>query len=144
MENIAVIDAGPLIALFDKSDAYHQKVKHRLEEYRKHAHGRLITTWPIITEVAYILEAHVHLEAQLDFLEWIALGGLEMFDLIRAHLSRIIELQKKYSNLPMDFADATLLVGAEALDTTKVFSLDKDFSIYRLLGKRHMENLMKW
>ncbi len=143
MENIAVIDAGPLIALFDKSDTYHQKVKHRLEEYRKHSHGRLITTWPIITEVTYILEAHVHLEAQLDFLKWIILGGLEMFDLTRVHLSRIIELQKKYSNLPMDFADATLLIAAEALDTTKVFSLDKDFSIYRMLGKRHMENLMK-
>ena len=143
MENIAVIDAGPLIALFDKSDAYHQKVRHRLEEYRKDVQGRLVTTWPVITEVTYILEAHVHLEAQLDFLKWIILGGLEMFDLTREHLSRIIELQKKYSSLPMDFADATLLIGAEALDTTKVFSLDKDFSIYRMLGKRHMENLMK-
>ncbi len=143
MKNIAVIDAGPLIALFDKSDAYHQKVKHRLEEYRKHAHGRLITTWPIITEVTYILKAHVHLEAQLDFLKWIIIGGLEMFDLNREHLSMIIELQNKYSNLPMDFADATLLIGAEVLDTTKVFSLDKDFLIYRVLGKKHMDNLMK-
>lgn len=143
MENIAAIDAGPLIALFDKSDTYHQKVKHRLEEYRKNVHGRLITTWPIITEVTYILKAHVHLEAQLDFLKWITLGGLEIFDLTKEHLSRIIELQKKYSNLPMDFADATLLIEADALSTTKVFSLDKDFSIYRLLGKRQMENLMK-
>ncbi|MFH0790957.1 MAG: PIN domain-containing protein [Candidatus Omnitrophota bacterium] len=143
MKNIAVIDAGPLIALFDKSDAYHQRVRHRLEEYRKDAHGRLITTWPIITEVTYILKAHVHLEAQLDFLKWIIIGGLEMFDLNREHLSRIIELQKKYSNLPMDFADATLLIGAEVLDITKVFSLDKDFLIYRVLGKRHLENLMK-
>lgn len=144
MENIAVIDAGPLIALFDKSDAYHQKVKYRLEEYRKDVHGRLITTWPIITEVTYILKAHVHLEAQLDFLKWIIMGGLEMFDLTREHLSRIIELQKKYSDLPMDFADAALLVGAEILSITKIFSLDKDFSIYRMLGKRHMENLIRF
>lgn len=143
MENIAVIDAGPLIALFDKSDTYHQEVKHRLKVYRKDVQGRLVTTWPIITEVTYILEAHVHLEAQLDFLKWIIIGGLEMFDLTMEHLSRIIELQRKYSNHPMDFADATLLIGAEALNTTKVFSLDKDFSIYRMLGKRHMENLMK-
>lgn len=143
MENIAVIDAGPLIALFDKSDTYHQKAKHRLEEYRKHVHGKLITTWPIITEVTYILKAHVHLEAQLDFLKWIILGGLEMFDLTREHLSRIIELQKKYSNLPMDFADASLLIAAETLNITRIFSIDKDFSIYRILGKKHLENLMK-
>lgn len=143
MENIAVIDAGPLIALFDKSDTYHQKVKHRLEEYRKHIHGKLLTTWPIITEATYILKAHVHLEAQLDFLKWITLGGLEMFDLTRGHLSRIIELQKKYFNLPMDFADASLLIAAETLDITKIFSIDKDFSIYRILGKKHLENLME-
>lgn len=143
MENIAVIDAGPLIALFDKSDTYHQKVKHRLEEYRKHAHGRLITTWPIITEVTYILKIHVHLEAQIDFLKWITIGGIEMFDLQKGHLSKIIELQKKYSDLPMDFADATLLIAAESLDVNKVFSIDKDFSVYRILGKKHLENLMK-
>jgi len=143
VENIAVIDAGPLIALFDKSDTYHQKAKQRLEEYRKHIHGRLITTWPIITEVTYILEAHVHLEAQLDFLKWITIGGIEMFDLQKEHLSKIIELQKKYSDLPMDFADATLLIAAESLDINKVFSIDKDFSIYRILGKKHLENLMK-
>ncbi len=143
MENIAVIDAGPLIALFDKSDTYHQKVRNRLEEYRKHTHGRLITTWPIITEVTYILNTHVHLQAQLDFLKWITIGGIEMFDLQKSHLSKIIELQKKYSGLPMDFADATLLIAAENLDINKVFSIDKDFSIYRILGKKHLENLMK-
>lgn len=143
MENIAVIDAGPLIALFDKSDTYHQKVKHRLEEYRKYTHGGFITTWPIITEVTYILGEHVYFDAQIDFLKWITLGGLEIFELRREHLSRIIELQEKYSNIPMDFADASLLIGAEVLDITKVFSLDKDFSIYRLLGKRHIENLIK-
>ena len=143
MENIAVIDAGPLIALFDKSDTYHQKTKQRLEEYRKDVHGRLITTWPIITEVTYILRAHLHLEAQVDFLKWITIGGLEMFDLQKGHLSKIIELQKKYSNLPMDFADATLLIAAESIDINKVFSIDKDFSIYRILGRKHLENLMK-
>jgi predicted nucleic acid-binding protein len=140
---MAVIDAGPLIALFDKSDIYHQKVKHRLEEYRKHVRGRFITTWPIITEVTYILKTHVHLEAQLDFLKWITIGGIEMFDLQKGHLSKIIELQKKYSDLPMDFADATLLIAAGSLDINKVFSIDKDFSIYRILGKKHLENLMK-
>lgn len=142
MENIAVIDAGPLIALFDKSDKYHQKVKSKLKDYRSDIHGKLITTWPIITEVAYLLKEHVHLQAQLDFLHWITLGGLEIFGLERDHLFKIIDLQKKYSNLPMDFADATLVIAAENLDISKVFSLDKEFSIYRILDKRRFENLM--
>jgi len=66
-----------------------------------------------------------------------------MFDLQKGHLSKIIELQKKYSDLPMDFADAALLIAAESLDVNKVFSIDKDFSIYRILGKKNLENLMK-
>ncbi|MBU0897394.1 MAG: PIN domain-containing protein, partial [Candidatus Omnitrophica bacterium] len=127
MENIAIIDAGPLIALFDKSDKYHQKTKCRLGGYRQSVHGKLVATWPIIAEAAYILKAHVHLEAQLDFLKWINLGGVEIFDLTKEHLSRIIELQKKYSDIPMDFADATLLITAETLNISKVFSIDKDF-----------------
>jgi len=68
---------------------------------------------------------------------------VEIFDLTKEHLSRIIELQKKYSDIPMDFADATLLITAETLNISKVFSIDKDFFIYRILGKRHLENLMR-
>ena len=143
MKNIALIDAGPLIALFDNSDKYHQQAKRRLEEYRKNVQGRLITTWPIMTEVTYILKAHVHLKAQLDFLKWISLDGMEIFDLTKDSLARIGELQKKYSDIPMDFADATLLITAEVLNINKVFSIDKDFSIYRIFGKKHFENLMK-
>lgn len=143
MENIAITDAGPLIALFDSCDKHHQRAKHKLEQYRQGVQGKLITTWPIITEATYILKAHVHLQAQLDFLKWINLGGLEIFDLTKGHFPKIIELQKKYSDLPMDFADASLLILAENLNINKIFSLDKDFSIYRILGKKHLENLMK-
>lgn len=143
MQNIALVDAGPLIALFDQSDQYHQKSKHSLEKYRQDTHGRLITTWPIITEVTYILKEHVHLQAQLDFLKWIRLDGIEVFELEKEHLSRIIELQNQYSNLSMDFADATLLIVAESLGISKVFSIDKDFSIYRILDKKRFGNLMK-
>ena len=93
--------------------------------------------------MTYLLKEHVHLQAQLDFLKWTHLGGLEIFELEREHLSRIIELQGQYSNLSMDFADATLLIVSECLNISKVFSIDKDFSIYRVLDKKRFENLMK-
>lgn len=142
MENIAIVDAGPLIALFDNSDKYHKKTKYALEKYRQDVHGRLITTLSIITEVTYILQKHVHFEAQLDFLKWITLGGSEIFEIKIGYIPRIIELQKKYSNLSIDFADATLIIVAEILNINKIFSIDKDFSIYRILAKKHFENLI--
>lgn len=96
-----------------------------------------------MTEAAYLIKERVHFQAQLDFLKWISLGGVEFFALERDHLSHIIELQNQYSNIPMDFADGTLVVAAETLNIDKIFSVDNDFSVYRLPTKRHFHNLMK-
>lgn len=47
---------------------------------------------------------------------------------------------QEYTDLPMDFADATLVSMAESLGTQKVFTLDRgDFSVYRIKkGYRHL------
>ena len=50
-------------------------------------------------------------------------------------LLRETELIKKYKNVPMDFADATIVAFAEESKIYDIFTLDKDFSIYRA-GKR--------
>jgi hypothetical protein len=55
-------------------------------------------------------------------------------------LTRAFELMYRYANVPMDFADATLVTAAEASDTRKVFTVDrKDFWLYRIRrGHRHV------
>jgi len=142
MQNIAVVDAGPLIALFDKSDQYHNVVKKRLLEYRNRKHGKLITTWPIVSEASYMLAEHVHMKAELDLFEWIIGGGLEIFDFRVEHLPEVVELQRKYSNVPMDFADATLVIVSQDIGINEVFTVDSDFVIYRLFGKKGFKNLI--
>jgi predicted nucleic acid-binding protein len=37
----------------------------------------------------------------------------------------------------MDFADATLVVLAEELGADLVFTADRDFTVYRIHGRRH-------
>jgi predicted nucleic acid-binding protein len=44
---------------------------------------------------------------------------------------RARDLMAKYKDLPMDFADASLVAVAEVLDEARVFTLDADFRIYR-------------
>lgn len=83
-----------------------------------------------------------HVRAQVDFLTWIQQGGVTIFDLGAAHLGRIIQLMEKYSDLPMDLADATLLVIAEVMNIEKVISIDKDFSIYKIEGRKYFENVL--
>lgn len=52
---------------------------------------------------------------------------------------RLAELMGRYADLPMDYADATLVLVAERLRATRVFTRDRrDFGVYRV-GRRRFE-----
>lgn len=52
-------------------------------------------------------------------------------------LRRVRQLLDKYADLPMDFADATLVALADDLDCSSVFTTDRtDFAVYRLKGRK--------
>jgi uncharacterized protein len=59
-------------------------------------------------------------------------GRLVLHDLNARHLERMPQMMEKYRDTPMDLADASLLTVAESLSLNQIFSLDKDFFIYRL------------
>lgn len=42
----------------------------------------------------------------------------------------------KYRDVPMDLADASLVAVAEERRLTTVFTLDRDFRVHRLFGRR--------
>lgn len=137
MLNDVLIDAGPLIALFDKDDNYHEKIK----EFIKNKDYKFHTTTAVITEVLHILDFSV--KVQINFLEWIMLGGILLYEIKQTDLGKIIELTKKYSDRPMDFADATLVLAAEQSGIKKIISIDSDFDVYRLPGKVRIENIFR-
>ena len=130
-----LIDAGPLIALFDKDDRYHNSIKEHLKSYK----GYLYTSCAVITEVLHMLNFNVNV--QIDFLKWIKLGGVDVVQLDQNNISRIIELSKKYSDVPMDFADATLIVISEIKEIEKIISIDSDFYIYKNIRDKYLENV---
>ena len=134
MKNI-LIDAGPIIALFDKRDKYHGKAV----DYLRTNSDRLVTSWPVITEVSHMLDFSV--EAQIDFLKWCGRGGLRIVDIEPLELHRIIELTQTYSNVPMDLADSSLVVLAERLDVRKIVTIDSDYYIYRTERKEIITNV---
>jgi predicted nucleic acid-binding protein len=131
------IDAGPLIALFNVNDNHHKKVK---EFIKGHQHC-FISTLAVFTEASHFLGFNVR--AQQDFYEWVMYKGVIICDINQHDMPRIVELTKKYSDLPMDFADATLVVSAEKTGIKKIISLDKDFDIYRLPGREEIKNIYK-
>lgn len=130
-----LIDAGPLIALFDKSDSYHNQSVSFLKNYK----GTLFTTWPVITEASHLLNFSV--KAQIALLEWINRGGLYLIEIEPYHIVRLIELSEKFKDVPMDLADATLIVAAESNNIKEIATIDSDFYIYRAVRKRYLKNI---
>ena len=132
----SLIDAGPLIALFDSSDQHHKKVLNFMESYS----GRLLTTWPVLTEVCYMLDFNK--QTQIDFLDWIIEGGVVIENLHQWQLQNIRETFVTYSDLPADLADATLLELANSENISSIITLDKDFTIYRNQDGEPLTNLL--
>jgi len=133
----SLIDAGPIIALFDNSDQYHNRVLSFIKEYR----GRLTTTWPVLTEVCYMLD--FSRKTQLDFLDWIMAGGLDIYNIQKWQIGGIREWFDRYSDLPADLADCTLMEVAETEKIESIITLDRDFSIYKLNSGKYLSNLIE-
>ena len=126
-----LIDTGPIVAFFDRDDQHHALCAESLKAIRE----PLATTWPVLTECFYLL--NFSWEVQDALWLFIQRGGIGIHSLEKALLIQCRELMKQYRDLPMDLADATLVVLADVLGVSKVFTLDhKDFSVYRFRQKR--------
>jgi len=73
----------------------------------------------------------------------VAGSGLMVWEPPDNQLARIPALMCRYAALPMDLADASLLLLAEHLDHGRILSTDqRDFSTYRWKSRRPFENLL--
>jgi len=126
-----VLDTGPLVALLDRSERNHQRCLTFFREFR----GRMVTTEPVLTEAVYLLGPSFHF--QKPALEFFLQGGAEVIPLSLEMLQRSLWLMEKYADVPMDFADATLVALAENRGITDIFTLDRrGFETYRINGKK--------
>lgn len=126
-----IIDTGPIVALFDKDDKYHR----RCIEIIKGIKEPLITTWPVLTEAFYLLAFSP--SVQDDLWEFIQRGGVRIEPIEENLHQRCRELMKKYRDLPIDLADATVVAIGEKMKLTTVFTLDhRDFHLFRPRHKK--------
>lgn len=130
MHNI-LLDTGALVALLDRSEKNHEQCV----EFFKTFSGGLLTTEAVLTETLYLLGPSV--KPQRVCMDFFLHGGATLVPQSMASLSRAAELIEKYHDVPMDFADATLVVLAEETAIDEVFTLDRrGFSVYRIKGLR--------
>jgi hypothetical protein len=129
------VDTGPIVALFDKNDDKH----HICVEAFKVIREPLITTWPVITEAFHLLGfSHT---VQDNLWEFIERGTVLIYALDKTFVQTCRELMRKYHDLPMDLADASLVAVADAENIRTIFTLDKDFKVYKTKQNKHFKLL---
>ncbi|NUO78720.1 PIN domain-containing protein [candidate division KSB1 bacterium] len=135
---MVMVDTGFWLALANKKDEHHERAKSVLASIN----APLITTWPVMTETCYLLLMRINAGAQVAFIKSYETGAFKAFELSGNHAARIHELLEKYAGLPMDLADASLVVLAEHLGDGQILSTDvRDFSVYRWKDNKTFENL---
>ena len=130
-----VVDAGPLVAFLDRGDSHHT----RAAKFSQSTTADFVTNVAVHTEVAYLLS--FSRAAVNEAVEWVS----ESFDVDRdtaGDLPRIMQIMKKYDDLPADFADASLVALCERRHLISIATFDRDFDIYRTSDGKALKNVL--
>ena len=127
----AILDTGPWVALIDKSESKHDICVRWLKNFS----GKLYSTESVLTEVLYLLNFSV--KAQTAAIDFVLKSVVEIIPSSVESMKKVKVLIKKYSDLPMDYADATIVCLAMDTGIYNIITLDqKDFNIYRFKKKQ--------
>jgi uncharacterized protein len=135
-----IVDSGPLLALFNRSDAWHEVVVGWLQ---RSSQVELITTWPVCTEVCALLARRIGNAAALDFLRWAMRGGIAIDAPDGNTLAEVLSISERFQDLPFDLADATVAEAAARLKVRHVLTIDSDFDVYRDRAGRPLVNVLR-
>ena len=135
----ALIDSGPLLALFNRNDKWHAPT---LAWLQANPHVRLHSTWPVLTEVCALLARRIHNAAALDFLQWVQRGAVHLETPADWSLTSVLAICQRFASLPLDLADASMAEAAERLQIPCIVSIDKDFDVYRDAKGQALRNLL--
>lgn len=126
-----LLDTGGWYAILDRRDRAHGHCVEALEGVT----GRLLSTEAVLTETLWLLE-RVR-EGPRRCAEFVRRGAVILVPTSAESLARAVALMEKYRDVPMDFADATLVTLGEELGLDTILTLDRrGFGVYRLLGRR--------
>lgn len=131
-----LLDTGALVSLLDRSQKHHQLCARFFGEWER----PVVSTEAVLTEATHLLGGlKGGRQACVDFF---LSGAALLVPATKASLRRSRDLVNQYADLPMDYADATLVVLAEELGTNLVFTTDRrDFGVYRIKGRRRFDIL---
>ncbi len=134
-----IADTGFWVALASARDRHHDVATRVLGELEE----PLISTWPVATETCHLLTARIGAHASIRFMAACDAGGLILAS-PDVHPSGVAaSLMAKYCDLPMDLADASLVLLAAHLGHGRILSTDqRDFRTYRWKDHEPFQNIL--
>jgi uncharacterized protein len=120
-----IVDTGPLVAFLNKGDRYHEWTMDQLGEMNV----PLLTCEAVISEACFLLRRFDNGASKV-----MALLERQILMIpfkLEGELGNVRGLLSKYSSVPMSLADACLVRMSELFPKSTVFTLDRDFKIYR-------------
>lgn len=134
------VDTGFLYALADADDDWHPRAR----VWAGSASEGWITTWPVLTETCHLLGCRLGQNFPAALMDDVASGGVRVWNPPAEVLAQVPELMRQYANLPMDLADASLVLLAEHLGDGRILSTDqRDFNTYRWKDHKPFKNLLE-
>lgn len=135
-----ITDSGFWVALVNPDDTHHSLAVDNLGNVEE----PLITTYPVITEVCHLLLKRRVIKTMLAFMTSYRRDAFSVFQIdATKDRQRIVALMQQYADLPMDFADASLVLLAEHLGHGRILSTDRrDFHTYRWKNTQPFSNLL--
>ncbi len=121
-------DTGPMVAILNRNDPQHARCVAALDALPA---VPLLTTIPCLVEAMYLLRRIGGIGAQQRLWQMRREGKLVVYLHSEVELDRMEALMNQYADVPMDLADASLVVVAETLGLVEIFTLDSHFYAYR-------------
>ena len=131
-----IVDTGPLVALLDRRDRYHEWAKTQVQTLEP----PLDTTEVVLGEACFLLRSLPIGIKRL--LSWVESGMIRTSFRLDAESQSVSELMTRYSNVPMSLADACLVRMSVLHAGSIIFTIDSDFRIYRQHGRRVIPTIM--
>jgi uncharacterized protein len=136
MSQPTIVDTGPLVAVFDRSQRDHEWAKSQTIGLSP----GLLTCEPVLTEAFFLLRRARG--GARDLIDFINRGGLVLAFRLADEWAAVAKLMDRYANVPMSLADACLVRMAEQHTNSTVFTLDSDFKIYRKNNRQVVPTIM--
>jgi uncharacterized protein len=136
MRQQVLLDTGPIVALLNKQDQFHQWAKAEWSMIEPPP----LTCESVIAEACFLLRDVYG--GQQSILSLIQRGAVQVVFRLGEEIEAVTALLSRYQSVPMSLADACLVRMTELCPNSSLLTLDSDFLIYRKLKNQTIPVIM--